>query len=164
MYQDFGARVEGDTGRVRFRLFVPDNALDPGQYRRGTLPGIDRVHAIGDYQGCLGANNWTVEPEFEMVKSQFTDPEDGNTKGRLVSIRSQLSAPIRGGLLHNDVCALRRVMIHEGHEDTPRLAPRQPSCPWCPSWTWSLEYLQSYRVCIELTMNAYFFPVHPTVG
>ena len=49
----------------------------------------------------------------------------------------------------------RRAMIHQGDEDAPGLAPREPSCPWCPSWIRSLECPQSWRVCVELAVNAY---------
>jgi hypothetical protein len=83
MYQDFGAREVENTKCARFRLFIPDNTLDPTQYQRGQLPGIDRVHAIGDFQAHFGTPNWTPDPQFELVKSPFTDPEDGRTKGWL---------------------------------------------------------------------------------
>jgi hypothetical protein len=88
MYQDFGAREVDDTDRVRFRLFIPDNALDPDQYQSGKLPGIASVFVIGDFQTHLGSTNWTPDPAFELVKSQFTDPEDGKTKGWLYELTS----------------------------------------------------------------------------
>ncbi|MEW6348886.1 MAG: alpha-amylase family glycosyl hydrolase [Thermodesulfobacteriota bacterium] len=86
MYQDFGAREVDDTGRVRFRLFVPDNELDPTQYQRGQLPRIARAHVIGDFQAALGKPNWVPDPRFDMQKSRFTDPEDGKTKGWLYEL------------------------------------------------------------------------------
>ena len=88
MYQDFGAREVGDTRRARFRLFVPDNALDEDQYKRGKLPGIAMVHAVGDFQAHFGKTNWTPDPLFEMKKqaAPFKDPEDGKTKGWLYEL------------------------------------------------------------------------------
>jgi pullulanase len=86
MYQDFGAREVDNTKYVRFRLFIPDNALDPAQYERGQLPGIDCVHVIGDFQIYSGKPNWAVDPQFELIKRVFTDPEDGRTKGWLYEL------------------------------------------------------------------------------
>jgi hypothetical protein len=77
MYEQFGAREVGDTRTARFRLFIPDNALDPGQYTSGGSPNIIAVHVVGDFQSYLGKADWTVDPLFEMKKSKFTDPEDG---------------------------------------------------------------------------------------
>jgi pullulanase len=48
MYEDFGAAVRGDE--VEFRLFLPDNRVDPGQYGRGGAPRIASVKVVGDFQ------------------------------------------------------------------------------------------------------------------
>jgi hypothetical protein len=61
MCQDFGAREVDDTKCARFRLFVPDSALDPTQYQGGWLPPIAQVHAIGDFQAHFGKPNWTPD-------------------------------------------------------------------------------------------------------
>jgi pullulanase len=94
MYQDFGARELDNTGSARFRLFIPDNTLDPNQYQRGKLPDIDLLHVIGDFQSQFGKTNWIPDPEFEMSKSQFTDSEDGKTKGWLYEL---ITAPLPDG-------------------------------------------------------------------
>ncbi len=86
MYQDMGAREVENTQCARFRLFIPDNALDPTQYQRGQLPGIAQLHVIGDFQAQFGKPNWTPDPQFELAQSQFTDPEDGRTKGWLYEL------------------------------------------------------------------------------
>src|SRR5438552_3733053 len=86
MYQQFGAREIGDSRTARFRLFIPDNALDPGQYTSGGLPNIAAVHVIGDFASDLGKVDWQVDPLFEMTKSKFTDSEDGKTKGWLYEV------------------------------------------------------------------------------
>src|SRR5450759_1881531 len=94
MYQDFGAREIDNIHQMRFRFFIPDNALDPDQYQTGTLPGIARVFAIGDFQAHLGRPNWTPDPAFERVKFQYTDPEDGKTNGWLYE---HTSGPLSDG-------------------------------------------------------------------
>ena len=86
MYQLFGACEIDDTRTARFRLFIPDNTLDPGQYTSGKSPNITAVHVVGDFQSNLGKTNWSVDPLFEMKKSKFTDPEDGKTKGWLYEL------------------------------------------------------------------------------
>jgi pullulanase len=94
MYQDFGAREIDDTKCARFRLFVPDNTLDPNQYERGRLPGIARVHAIGDFQALFSEPIWTPVPRFELARSAFSDPEDGKTKGWLYELTTD---PLKDG-------------------------------------------------------------------
>src|SRR5262245_39939771 len=86
MYQQFGAREVDDTRTARFRLFIPDNALDPDQYTSGGSPNLAAVHVIGDFLSDLGKPDWQVDPLFEMKKSKFTDPEDGKTKGWLYEL------------------------------------------------------------------------------
>jgi 1,4-alpha-glucan branching enzyme len=49
MYEQFGAVVDGDA--VTFKLFIPDNTKDPGQYERGGLPNLASVQVIGDFHG-----------------------------------------------------------------------------------------------------------------
>ena len=58
MYEDFGARADND-GRVTFKLFFPDAAVDPGQYEEGDTPRIRSIRALGDFQGRLGGTDWT---------------------------------------------------------------------------------------------------------
>src|SRR5262245_50307067 len=88
MYQQFGAREIGDTRTARFRLFIPDNTLDPGQYTSGGSPNIAAVHVIGDFA------SWQVDPRFKMTKSKFTDPEDNKEKGWLYEL---VTAPLPVG-------------------------------------------------------------------
>ena len=86
MYENFGAREIDNTGRANFRVFIPDAALDPSQYQRGSLPTIDSILAMGDFQSALGSSDWTPDPAFALQKSQFTDPEDGVRKGWLYEL------------------------------------------------------------------------------
>src|SRR5215208_3361389 len=88
MYQDFGARELDETKRIRFRLFIPDNALNKNQYQFGHLPPIAQLHVIGDFQAHFGKPNWSPDPLFELGKSQFTDPDDGLTKGWLYELKT----------------------------------------------------------------------------
>lgn len=70
MYQFFGAREVDDARTARFRLFIPDNTLDPGQYTVGKSPNITAVHVVGDFQSDLGKADWAVDPQFEMKKTK----------------------------------------------------------------------------------------------
>lgn len=56
MYEAFGAVVEGS--RVEFRLFFPDNAVDPSQYVRGGPPQIREIRVRGNFQSALGGADW----------------------------------------------------------------------------------------------------------
>ena len=56
MYESFGAAVDGND--VEFRLFFPDNAVDPTQYVRGGLPHIQEIRVRGDFQSNTGGNDW----------------------------------------------------------------------------------------------------------
>jgi len=56
MYESFGAVVDGS--RVEFRLFFPDNAIDPSQYVRGGLPHIREIRVRGDFQSAIGGRDW----------------------------------------------------------------------------------------------------------
>ncbi|HEY5915029.1 MAG TPA: alpha-amylase family glycosyl hydrolase [Verrucomicrobiae bacterium] len=86
MYETFGAREIDDTGKVNFRLFVPDAALDPAQYTRGKLPTLVSVHAVGDFQAALGGQNWKAQSKFQLTKAQFADPADNKSKGWLYEL------------------------------------------------------------------------------
>jgi glycosidase len=56
MYESFGAVVSGS--RVSFRLFLPDNTVDPAQYRRGGSPRIHTVQVTGSFQSLLAGTDW----------------------------------------------------------------------------------------------------------
>ena len=68
MYEQFGAVVQGP--RVEFKLFLPDNTRDPTQYVRGGSPRIKRIHVRGDFQGVAGSQNWHLDNNFEMKKTE----------------------------------------------------------------------------------------------
>ena len=51
MYEQFGVPKQSD-GTYAFRLFVPDNTMDPSQYVRGRSK-ITGVKAVGDFQPVL---------------------------------------------------------------------------------------------------------------
>ena len=86
MYEQFGAAEVGNTGQVRFRVFVPDAGLDPGQYQRGRASTIQTMQVFGDFQAALGGVDWAKEPAFTLARSQFVDPADGRAKGWLYEL------------------------------------------------------------------------------
>ena len=86
MYESFGAREVENTGQASFRVFIPDNTLDPAQFTRGTVPSIASIWAVGSFQSALGGADWTPDPAMELKKAQFTDPADGVTKGWLYEL------------------------------------------------------------------------------
>lgn len=86
MYETFGAGEVDDTGRARFRVFIPDAELDSGQYRRGVVPTIDSLKVVGDFQADLASTDWTPDAAFQLAKTKFTDPADGRAKGWLYEL------------------------------------------------------------------------------
>lgn len=66
MYESFGAVVDGDS--VEFRLFFPDNAVDPGQYVRGGSPHIREIRVRGDFESRLGGEDWELAAAPVMVR------------------------------------------------------------------------------------------------
>ncbi len=66
MYESFGAVVSGS--RVSFRLFLPDNAVDPAQYERGGSPRIAKVQVAGDFQSHLLGTNWDPLSALELER------------------------------------------------------------------------------------------------
>ncbi len=66
MYQDFGAVVTGR--RVEFRLFLPDNTVDAGQYRGSGQPQISEVRVRGDFQTELGDPAWDLASAPLLLK------------------------------------------------------------------------------------------------
>ncbi len=71
MYESFGANVDLDAGSVTFRVFFPDNALDPSQYQRGGLPHIATLQVAGDFQHQLGGLDWDVASAPVLEKAQY---------------------------------------------------------------------------------------------
>lgn len=66
MYEQFGAVVDQD--KVEFKLFFPDNAIDPGQYTRGGLPRIKEIRVRGDFQSHIGGQDWELSTAPMMTK------------------------------------------------------------------------------------------------
>ena len=66
MYQDFGAVVTDQ--RVTFKLFLPDNTVDPDQYARGGSPRIKEIRIRGTFQRHLGGENWDFDSAPIMTK------------------------------------------------------------------------------------------------
>ena len=81
MYEQFGAVEVGNTGNVRFRVFLPDATIDPDQYTRGSASTLTALQVYGDFQSALGGVDWTQDPALTLAKSQFVDPTDGRAKG-----------------------------------------------------------------------------------
>jgi hypothetical protein len=53
MYESFGAVVTGK--QVEFRVFFPDNSLDPSQFQpgRGGLPQIKEIRVVDTFQSQI---------------------------------------------------------------------------------------------------------------
>lgn len=71
MYESFGALVDQAAKTVTFRVFFPDNALDPTQYQRGGVPNINEMKVIGDFQNQIEGNNWDIGTAPVMEKTQY---------------------------------------------------------------------------------------------
>jgi pullulanase len=87
MYESFGAVVTGK--QVEFRVFFPDNSLDPSQYQpgRGGLPQIKEIRVVGTFQSQIGGKNFDPQSAPVMKKSRFNDPVGGNPIGWLYSLK-----------------------------------------------------------------------------
>src|SRR5215510_2115759 len=72
MYQLLGAR-EVNAGRVTFRLFFPDRAIDANQYVGGGLPNVRAVRVVGDFQAALGGTNWDAASAPVLLRSPALD-------------------------------------------------------------------------------------------
>jgi pullulanase len=68
MYQEFGATVDRDSHEVTFRLFLPDNRVDPAQYTRGGPPKIRAIRVRGDFQHLLDGEDWGLASAPDMVR------------------------------------------------------------------------------------------------
>jgi pullulanase len=68
MYEEFGFSKLSD-GRFVFRLFVPDNAVDPTQYTRGGSAKITAVAVVGDFQTALGGKAWNAPTALLMTRN-----------------------------------------------------------------------------------------------
>jgi pullulanase len=73
MYEQFGARVTDRA--VTFRLFFPDNAVDPSQYDRGGTPHIRSIRALGTFQSALGEANWDVDGGIPLARGSHVRGE-----------------------------------------------------------------------------------------
>lgn len=72
MYEEFGAVV--DEKKVEFRLFFPDNTLDPTQYVNGGPPRIKEIRVRGNFQSKIGGKDWDCDSAPVMEKNKY--PED----------------------------------------------------------------------------------------
>ena len=70
MYEQFGARVTGPD--VTFRLFFPDNSVDPSQYVRGGTPHISSIRVLGTFQPALGETNWETSGGVALTPAPHT--------------------------------------------------------------------------------------------
>jgi len=68
MYEDFGAVIDDDRNTVEFKLFFPDNAVDPAQYVRGGLPRIKEIRVRGDFQSHISGQDWEFATAPVMIK------------------------------------------------------------------------------------------------
>jgi 1,4-alpha-glucan branching enzyme len=77
MYEKFGPGRQED-GSYGFRLFVPDNTVDPTQYSRGGACKITEVRIVGDFQRTVdGARrNWNADDGLVLT-------EQAHPNGRL---------------------------------------------------------------------------------
>src|SRR6266511_4420635 len=70
MYEQFGARVT--ESRVTFRLFFPDNSIDPSQYDRGGTPHIRNIRVLGTFQSALGGTDWDITGGVALTAGPHT--------------------------------------------------------------------------------------------
>src|SRR5579871_385371 len=73
MYEQFGVS-KGKSGSYAFRLFVPDNIVDPAQYVRGGRSKIAGVRAVGDFQPMLAAGGPGWDFPTGLVLSEEAHP------------------------------------------------------------------------------------------
>jgi pullulanase len=72
MYEAFGFSRSPD-GRLGFKLFVPDNTVDPTQYTSGDTPKIRDVTIVGDFQAAIGATNWDLASGLRMTPGSHSN-------------------------------------------------------------------------------------------
>src|SRR6266568_920076 len=74
MYEQFGF-TRGPNRNLSFKLFVPDNTIDPTQYQGGGRPRIADVRIVGDFQTIVNpaATNWNAASGLKMT--QTPDPK-----------------------------------------------------------------------------------------
>ena len=75
MYEQFGVSKQSDSVWA-FRLFVPDDTVDPSQYKKKGRSRITDVKAVGDFQSKLGVKAWSFENGLPLV-------EEPHQNGRL---------------------------------------------------------------------------------
>lgn len=88
MYESFGAFVNHNKKEVEFRLFYPDNTLDPKQYKGNKNPNIDIIQVTGDFQSKLGGVDWDY-----MNAPQLSGPvvyPQSDPKGYLYTYNAKL--------------------------------------------------------------------------
>jgi pullulanase len=70
MYEQFGF-VRGPNRNLSFKLFVPDNTIDPAQYQGGDRPKIANVRIVGDFQTTVNpaATNWNAATGLQMSQT-----------------------------------------------------------------------------------------------
>ncbi len=66
MYESFGAVVKESS--VTFKVFFPDNTIDPNQYERGDLPHIKHLRVTGTFQSEIKGVNWDFEHAPTLTK------------------------------------------------------------------------------------------------
>lgn len=93
MYQQFGAVVDQENKTVTFRLFVPDNQLDPDQYDGGGTPGLTGVFVVGGLQNPE-TRRWDRQAPLPMTASLFVEEVTGKTKG---TVYTYVSPPLPDG-------------------------------------------------------------------
>jgi pullulanase len=67
VYEQFGAVI--DQSKVEFKLFFPDNSVDPAHYARGGLPKIKEIRIRGDFQSHIGGQDWELATAPMMAKN-----------------------------------------------------------------------------------------------
>jgi 1,4-alpha-glucan branching enzyme len=71
MYEGLGAVVDGN--KVEFKLFLPDNTVDPTQYISDTSTkgqhGIKEIRVIGEFQSETGGKDWDINSAPVMQKN-----------------------------------------------------------------------------------------------
>lgn len=95
MQERFGAWQVGSNpkkGQVEFKIFFPDNSVDPSQYDTGSKPAgygdpqITSIQVIGDFQTALGQMAWDKTTAPQMTQNI-------HTKGKVWSYTTPVELP-----------------------------------------------------------------------
>jgi len=126
MYQQFGAREVDDTRTARFRLFIPDNTLDPGQYTAGKSPNITAVHVVGEITADMDEAIALLEAARDAFGPEVPETENP-AKQMARSLAGKIPA-IYGGTMLEPVARAWKAKLN-GYAKTTALFDLLPLLP-----------------------------------